>query len=318
MSILAIIAGLVLLIWGANRFVASASEIARLFNISPLLIGMIIIGFGTSAPELLMSSLAAWQGASDLALANVLGSNIINIGLILGLTAIICPITVQSGIVRKEIPFLCFCGCLVGWQLFDLNITRLDAFVLLGVFAVFLWYSIYQSARYQEDSLCADVENRVPETRSSKFSLWFFLLASLAGLLIGSRLLVWGAIHIATLLGVSELIIGLTIVALGTSLPELTTSVIAALRKEPDLAIGNVLGSNIFNLLVVVGAAAMVSPMSSVAPQFLYREWPAMMLLPLLLVAVCFKKNGDGRISRLEGAILVVAVLAYNVYILLA
>ena len=251
LAVLAILAGLTVLVWSADRFVEGAAATARHFRMPPLLIGMLVVGFGTSAPEMVVSAFAAIQGSPGIALGNAYGSNIANIGLILGVTALIRPIAVQPQVLRQELPFLALITILAAWLLRDGMLTRFDAVVLLAVFGGLMTWSIRQSmnSNWTEDEV--GLESDPMSIRQAAF----WLTAGLVLLVGSSRLLVWGAVEITRLLGINDLLIGLTVVAVGTSLPELASSVMAARRGEDDIALGNILGSNLFNTLVVVGLA---------------------------------------------------------------
>ncbi|MEC8226365.1 MAG: calcium/sodium antiporter, partial [Pseudomonadota bacterium] len=271
--ILAILVGFVLLIWSADRFVDGAAVSAKYAGIPSLLIGMIVVGFGTSAPEMLVSAMAAADGSPELALGNALGSNIVNIGLILGITALIAPITVHSNIVKKELPLLLVVSVLFALLIFDGGLSRFDAGVLLLGFFSFMGWSIYSGLKSKNDSLATDVEQELNVQTMSLKAAIVWLVVGLVVLIISSRLLVWGAVSIAEIMGISDLIIGLTIVALGTSLPELAASIAAARKGEHDIAIGNVIGSNIFNILAVTGIAGMIAPADNLSPDLLSRDW---------------------------------------------
>lgn len=314
LAILAIVAGLALLVWSADRFVDGAATTARYAGMPPLLIGMVIVGFGTSAPEMVVSALAASDGNPGLALGNGYGSNITNIALILGLVAVISPITVHSQVLRKELPILAAVTLLAGWQLWDGQLTRLDALVLLLVFAGVMTWSVVQGMRNRGDSLATEMDTELStQTMPLKLAVTW-LVVGLALLIVSSRILVWGAVTIAQGLGVSDLVIGLTIVAIGTSLPELASSLIAIRKNEHDIALGNVLGSNLFNTLAVVGIAASISPLS-VAPEVLYRDWALMAGLTVALFVFGYARKKQGRISRLEGALLLCSFFAYTGYL---
>lgn len=313
---LAILAGLVGLIFGADRFVWGASEAASILGMPPLLIGMIIVGFGTSAPEMVTSLMAALDGAPQLAFGNAYGSNIANIGLILGLTALISPIAVQSRILKVELPVLCGITVLSVALLWDLHIGHFDAIVLLGVFALLIGGSILASVRSPEDALASDVETETEARESSLGRSIVWLVAGLVLLVVCSRGLVWGATSIASELGVSDLVIGLTIVAVGTSLPELASSVVAALKGQHDLALGNILGSNLFNTLAVVGIASAIFP-TEVDPEILTRDMAVMGALTLVLFVMGSGFGRQGQISRIEGGFLVVTYVSYTLYLIL-
>jgi cation:H+ antiporter len=311
---LAIAFGLALLVWSADRFVEGSAATARHFGMPPLLIGMVIVGFGTSAPELVVSALSATQGNPGIALGNAFGSNIANIALILGVTALISPIAVHSQVLRKELPLLTLVTALAGWQLHDGDVTRVDALVLLGVFAGLMSWTIWQGLRKKTDSLGSEMEQEL-EVHGMPISRAIFWLAlGLVLLIASSRILVWGAVEIARGFGVSDLIIGLTIVAVGTSLPELASSVIATRKGEHDLALGNVLGSNLFNTLAVVGIAGAIHPMS-VGPEVFSRDIPVMAALTLSLFVIGYGFRGPGRINRFEGATLLACYVGYNAYL---
>ena len=313
LALLAIILGLICLVWSADRFVEGAASTASYFGMPPLLIGMVVEGFGTSAPEMVVSALAASQGNPGIALGNAYGSNITNIALILGLTAIISPIAVDSQVLRKELPILSAITALAAWQLWDGELTRLDAIVLLVVFAGLMGWSIWQGLQ-KNDSFGSEVEQELASRGMPLRRAIFWLVLGLALLVGSSRVLVWGAVEIAQAFGVSDLIIGLTIIAVGTSLPELASSIIATRKGEHDIALGNVLGSNLFNTLAVVGIAGVISPMQ-VEPEVLTRDIAVMSALTLLLFLVCYGLRGSWRISRPSGIVLLSCYVAYTSYL---
>lgn len=316
LAFLAVVVGLALLVWSADRFVEGAASTARHLGMPSLLIGMVIVGFGTSAPEMVVSALAATQGNPGLALGNAYGSNITNIALILGLTALISPIAFQSRVLRQELPILTAVTLLAVWQLWDGEISRHDAVVLLGVFATLMIWSVWHGLRRTDDALGNEVadELAVRALPIGRAVLW--LAIGLLLLIASSRILVWGAVEIAQGFGVSDLIIGLTIVAVGTSLPELASSVIATRKGEHDIALGNVLGSNLFNTLAVVGIAGAIHPMS-VAPEVVHRDMLVMGVLTLSLFAIGYGFRRAGRINRLEGALLLCCYVGYLTYLIL-
>ena len=315
LAFVALIAGLALLVWSADKFVDGAAATARYAGMPPLLIGMVIIGFGTSAPEMVVSALASMQGNPGLALGNAYGSNITNIALILGLTALISPIAVSSQVVRKEIPILLGITLLTGALLIDGHLGRSDALILGGVFVVLHGWSIWTGIKGKGDALDADVNVEIDSEAMPLKKAIFWLIVGLVLLVGASRLLVWGAVTIAQAFGISDLVIGLTIVAVGTSLPELASSLMAIKKKEHDLALGNVLGSNLFNTLAVVGIAAGIAPLD-VDPAVLSRDWSLMMGLTLLLLVMCLGRKGQGRINRVEGGILLCIFVAYTGWLL--
>lgn len=314
--LLAIIAGFALLVWSADKFVEGAAATAKHLGMPTLLIGIIIVGFGTSAPEMVVSAIAAYEGNPSLALGNALGSNIVNIALILGVTALVAPIAVHSNIVKKEIPLLIFIVLFAGYLLLDGNLTFTEGILLLVGFFTLIGWSIYAAIKGKGDTLEDDVKSELEEQSMSLKLGIIWLIVGLVLLIASSRVLVWGAVGVATEFGVSDLIIGLTIVALGTSLPELAASIIAARKGEHDIAIGNVVGSNMFNLLAVIGIATVINPMSSISPEVLYRDWIIMFILTIALLLMAYGFKGkEGRINRVEGTILVVCYIAYNTYL---
>lgn len=315
LAILAIIAGLVLLVWSADRFVDGAAATAHHWGMPTLLIGMVIIGFGTSAPELAVSAMAATDGNPGLALGNAYGSNITNIALIVGLVAIISPIVVHSQVLRKELPLLLLLCAVAGSLLIDGNLSRLDGWILLAVFAVVMGWSIYQGLRSKDDPLGGETEAELDAHPMPLKTALLWLLGGLILLVVSSRILVWGAVSIAQSMGVSDLIIGLTIVAIGTSLPELASSIAAVKKNEHDLILGNILGSGIFNTLAVVGLAATIHPMT-VDMVVLYRDWTLMTLLTGALLVMGMRIFSSERsISRFEGAILLTTYVGYTSYL---
>ena len=308
---LAVVGGLLLLIWSADKFVVGAAAVAAHYSIPPLLIGMIIIGFGTSAPEMMVSAFAASEGNPGLALGNAYGSNIANIGLILGVTAMICPIAAQSVVVKKEIPILIGITGLSAALLADGQLTRLDALILLGVFAVLIGWSVYEGLRNRDDSLGHAVQEALDNQSKRLAKALAWVVVGLVLLIASSRLLVWGAVEIAGSLGVSDLVIGLTIVAIGTSLPEFAASLSAARKGQPDLALANILGSNMFDTLAVVGIAGVIGP-TSVPQEILHRDMAVLGLLTVSLLVVCFTFKGTGIINRFEGTLLFASYVGYT------
>ena len=314
--LLAIVLGFALLVWSADRFVDGAASTAKHLGMPSLLIGILIVGFGTSAPEMVVSAIAAYEGNPGLALGNAIGSNIVNIALILGITAIVAPIAVNSKIVKKEIPLLLLIVLFTGYLLLDNTLTLFEGVILLaGFFALVLW-SVFAAFRSRGDSFEDQMDIELNEDIMSLKVGIMWLVFGLILLIASSRLLVWGAVGVANSFGVSDLIIGLTIVALGTSLPELAASVMAARKGEHDIAIGNVVGSNMFNLLAVIGIAVIIAPMNSIPLEVLQRDWIIMLLLTIALFAMAYGFRGrNGRINRVEGTILILCYVAYNTYL---
>jgi cation:H+ antiporter len=316
LAIVALIVGLVLLVWSADRFVDGSASTASHFGMPPLLIGMVIVGFGTSAPEMVVSALASIEGNAGIALGNAYGSNICNIALILGVSALINPIRVHSTVLRKELPILTGVTLLTLILLMDLDLSRLDAVVLLLVFFGLMVWTIYQGMRCKTDTLAEEVESETAEKEQSIERAVFWLIAGLLLLVVSSRILVWGAVEIAQIFGVSDMIIGLTIIAIGTSLPELASSVIAARKGEHDIALGNVLGSNLFNTLAVVGIAGAIHPFA-IDPETLSRDMVVMGALTISLFLIGYGFRGrQGCINRIEGLVLVLVYLGYTAWLI--
>lgn len=312
----AIVAGFVALVWSADRFVHGAAGFARNFGVSPIVIGMTIVGFGTSAPEMLVSVMAAWGGNTPMAVGNAIGSNITNVALVLGLTAVLAPIRVNSGILRREFPVLLLIMVLAGVLLFDSELGWWDgAFLVLGLGGLVYWMLHIARQDRKGDPLAQEFEEEIPRTLSTGMAL-FWLVLGLGMLLVSSKLLVWGAVGIAQTLGVSDLVIGLTIVAVGTSLPELAASITSALKNEHEMAIGNVLGSNMFNLLAVLGLPGLIHP-AVLDPAVMSRDFLIMAILTVVLLFMAYGFRGEGRISRLEGSLLVMAFAGYMVILYL-
>jgi cation:H+ antiporter len=313
-AFLAIAFGLALLVWSADRFVDGSAATARYFGMPPLLIGMVVVGFGTSAPEMVVSAISASQGNPGIALGNAYGSNITNIALILGLTSLISPIAVHSQVLRKELPILTAITALAAWQLWDGDVTRTEALVLLGVFSGLMTWTIMQGLRGKADPLGSEMEQQLQVHAMPLNRALIWLVVGLVLLIVSSRILVWGAVKIAQGFGVSDLIIGLTIVAIGTSLPELASSIIALRKGEHDLALGNVIGSNLFNTLAVVGIAGVIHPMS-VGPEVFSRDILVMAVLTISLFVIGYGFRGPGRINRFEGAVLLACYVGYTAYL---
>lgn len=312
----AIVFGLALLVWSADRFVEGSAATAGHFGMPPLLIGMVIVGFGTSAPEMVVSAIAASQGNPGIALGNAYGSNITNIALILGLTALIKPITVQSQVLRKELPILLLVTALAVWQLWDGSITRTDGIVLLAVFAVLMTWTVRVGMRRKPDTLGEEVAQELTgaDIPLRRGILW--LVVGLVLLVVSSRILVWGAVVVAQAFEVSDLVIGLTVIAIGTSLPELAASLVAVRRGEHDIALGNILGSNLFNTLAVVGIAGTITPVT-VGPEVLTRDVLVMVVLSVSLFFMGYGIRGrPGRINRFEGLALLACYVGYIGYLL--
>ena len=314
LAIVAVIVGLAVLVWSADKFVDGAVGVAEFCGMSTLLIGMVVVGFGTSAPELTVSAISASQGNPELALGNAYGSNIANTALILGATALISPILMQRSVLRGDLPILLAVSVLSIILVWDGSVARWNGFLLLIVFTAAMAYSIRRELKKakleKSESLSENDDSAEPKKVSLGKSV-FWLVLGLVLLVVSSRALVWGAVEIARTLGVSDLLIGLTIVAIGTSLPELASSIAAARKGENDLALGNIIGSNLFNTLAVVGLAAIVSPMDAIEKAVAYRDMPLMIALTVALIVLGFRRKGDGRLNRIAGAILLAVYVGY-------
>ena len=315
-NILLVIAGLVLLTWGADRFVHGAAAAARNLGIAPLLIGLTVVAFATSAPEILVSVVAATQKEPGLAIGNALGSNIVNVGLVLGITAMIRPIKLESATLRREMSALLAVSLLTVSLFLDSYLSRIDGVVMLtGLVIVMVWLARLGIRSAVNDPIKRDFEAEIPTDVSMSMAL-VWLGIGLGTLLLGADLLVDGAIGVAKLLGVSEVVIGILVVALGTSLPELAVSLASALKGEYGLAIGNIVGSNIFNLLAVIGVAATIEP-AALAPTVLSLHVFVMVAFTLVLFAMTYDYDGKTDLSRMEGSALLAALMAYYTYVAL-
>jgi cation:H+ antiporter len=313
-SLAQLIGGFLLLVWGADRLVAGASATARNLGVSPMIIGLTVIGFGTSSPELVVSAVAAFRGNEGLAVGNALGSNIANMGLVLGMTAIVYPLKVQSRTLKREFPLLMLIMLVCFFLALDQNYSRIEGGLLLaGLTGVLIWMVQLGTKRPESDPLAQEFEAEIPSDIPTRVAL-FWLLVGLVVLPVSSTFLVEGAVTISRLLGVSETVIGLTIVAFGTSLPELATAVTSALRNEDDLAIGNIIGSNMFNLLGVLGIASVFTPIT-IQPAILTRDFTVMFLITGLLFLMASDFHGPGRITRRSGLLLLSIYVAYQVII---
>ncbi|WP_339118787.1 calcium/sodium antiporter [Halomonas sp. BMC6] len=314
LAFLAVVAGLVLLIWSAEKFIDGAAATSRWLGLSPLLIGMLVIGFGTSAPEMMVSVLAAMQGNPGLAVGNAYGSNIANMGLVLGFVALMAPLAVHSSVIRKEMPLLVIVMLVTGYMLLDGWISRIEAALLLVGLGVFITASIISSRGQQDDPLMAEVTESLDSKPMSRGKSIMWTVIGLVLLIASSRLLVWGAVEIAVGFGVSDLIIGLTVVAVGTSLPELASSISALRRNEHDMVLGNVVGSNLFNSMAVVGLAGVIVPIEA-GREVLVRDWGVMTFMTLIMVLFAFSWRGrPRRINRVEGGVLFSMFIAYTAY----
>lgn len=307
----ATLTGFVLLIWGADRFVLGAASTARNLGLSPMLIGLTLVGMATSGPEIFVSITASLAGDPALAAGNAIGSNIANIGLVLGATALIMPITVHSVTVRREMPTLLAVTLAMTMVFINLKLGRVEGFLLIGILVLVLYWLVVLGTRTgATDPIALDYAAEMPSGISMGQAI-AWLTFGLVILLSGANLLVWGAQNLAVEFGVSELIIGLTVVAIGTSLPELAVSIVSALKGEHDMAIGNIIGSNLFNSLAVIGIAGIIHP-ATFDRELLTNHLPVMIGLTLVLFLMTYNFRGNNRIGRIEGAILLGAFLCYH------
>jgi cation:H+ antiporter len=305
LSLLLFALGLAVLAVGAEVFLRGAVLVGLRFGISPFVIGLTIVGFGTSAPELAVNLSAALRGSTDMAMGNVVGSNIANIGLIIGISALLAPLAVHMRLLRVETPLMIGFSLLLWWLCADGAISRLDAAILLAGFVGMMIF-IMSSAKNESDEVQAELASAVRPGRHPAFVL-VFLGAGLAGLVGGAELMVRAAINLAQLWGMSDLMIGLTIVAIGTSLPELATSVVAALRGQNDIAVGNVVGSNLFNILLILGITGMVMPLPT-APSLLTTQIPVMIAFAAILWLMMWRRQ---RVSRRTGIFMLAGYIAF-------
>ncbi|MBV33469.1 MAG: calcium/sodium antiporter [Porticoccaceae bacterium] len=313
MALATLIIGIVGLVLGADKFVLGSAATARKLGISPMVVGLTVVSVGTSAPEIIVSINAALDGAGELAVGNAIGSNLANIGLVLGVTALIAPLPVKKHLLREESPVLVIVTLIAGLCLYDGMLGRLES-IFLAMLTIPLLITI---VKYKggNDAAVSEIETDQAEIDTKTTIFWF--LSGLAVLLVSAKITVWGAREIALYLGISELIIGLTIIALGTSLPELAASIVSALKGHHDIAVGNVFGSNLFNLLLVMSAAGAISPIY-LSPNVMLRDYLSMTVMTVLLV-ICvaqaiFKDtntDGSGKISRRVGAIFLTGYVFY-------
>lgn len=312
LALLAILGGFIVLIWSADRFVAGASSLASNLGVPPLIVGLTIVGIGTSAPEMLISGLAAGQGNAGLGIGNAVGSNIANMGLILGITALYRALDVGSRTLRREMPLMIGVTLIAYLLVADHHLGHWDGGILLFGMVVFLAWLVYTAEHTDaDDPLRAELQTEITSTTMgpAASALWFLL--GLVLLIASSKLLVWGAVEIAGMLGVSDLVIGLTIVAIGTSLPELATCLTAAKKGESDIAIGNIIGSNLFNLLAVLALPGIIAP-GAVLPEVLNRDFPILTVITLIFALTAYGLHKHGRITRWEGGLLLLGYVGYQ------
>ena len=310
---LGILTGLVLLVVGADRFVIGAASLARNLGIPPIIIGIVIVGIVTSMPEVLVGSVAALDGNTEIAIGNAIGSNIANIGLVLGLTVCITPFFILSRTLRREFLVMNLSALLALVVMLDRNLDRLDSvLLLLALVIVLLWIVRIARSSPKSDPLAGEIERELAHVSSTPIAI-ANLLIGLVALLGGAELLVSCAVIIAQHFGISNLVIGLTIIAVGTSLPELAASIVSVIKKEADIAVGNIIGSNTFNMLAVIGIPGLIHP-SAFSASVVIRDFPVMIALTLLLGWMVFIQ-GSGRLSRANGIVLLLCFIAYQYWL---
>ncbi len=308
--------GLVLLVWSSDIFIDGAASTAIHMNISPLIIGVVVLGFGTSAPEILVAILASVDNSPSLAIGNVVGSNIANIGLVLGVTAMVSPIVIKSSLLKREFPMLLVISLIGILLMLDKDLDITDGFILLTLLLIVMTWMIRANKNMAPtDPLAKETIDELEDMpKFSRGKSWFYLLAGLVVLMISAKMMVWGAVEVAVYFKVPEMIIGLTIVAIGTSLPELAAAITAARKGEADLMIGNILGSNLFNLLAVMSMPALLAP-SIIENTTLLLDYPIMLALTLAMLLVALPRKGKAVITKVEGFILLMSFIAYMVFL---
>ncbi|MCX7554624.1 calcium/sodium antiporter [Marinicella sp. S1101] len=312
-----LILGLVMLIYAADKFVLGAASTAKHMGVSTMLVGLIIVGFGTSAPEMVVSAIASFKGNSGLALGNAVGSNITNIALVLGVGLMIVPMSIKSQTIKREMPILLLVTLLVLFLLIDLKLTFVDGVILITGMFVVTGFLLYIGIKTDKDEFSDELEAEFDLDIDLKKAI-LFLIFGIIMLPVASQLMVKGATDIALIFGVSDMVIGLTIVALGTSLPELAATVASAMKKEHDLAIGNIVGSNMFNLLGVIGISGLIREYEFTAHFIKYDYFYMLMLTVFLFLASVYFVLKDRFISRIIGVILLVMYVSYMIWLYLS
>lgn len=306
--------GFLVLVLAADKFVVGAVNIAKGFGVSSLLIGLTVVGLGTSTPEILVAAIASWQGNSGLAVGNAIGSNITNIGLILGCTALVSPLLFRSTLLKRELPVIMAISLLCYFLSFG-GLGVVDGLLMLAMLALFLIWTIRLAKKdvLAKGLLDKQLFNETAQPVSTRKAILFFVIG-LFGLLASSQVIVWAAVNIAQFFEVSGLVIGLTIVAFGTSLPELAASITTVLKKEDDLAIGNIIGSNVYNLLAVYSLPGLIAP-GAIAKSVIVRDFPVMLAFTGVLFVLGYGISKPGQISRLEGLGLFLAFCCYQFFV---
>lgn len=304
--------GLALLVWSSDVFIDSAASVAQHLNIAPLIIGVVVLGFGTSAPEMLVAILAAFNNSPGLAIGNVVGSNIANIGLILGITAIVSPIIIKSSLLKREFPILLAISVIGILLMLDNDLDTIDGLILIVLLFIVMGWMIYANRTASPTDPMSEetLEELKEHPKMGLKKSWLLLLTGLVILIMSAKMMVWGAVEIAHFFEVPEMIIGLTIIAIGTSLPELAAAISAARKGEADLMIGNIIGSNLFNLLAVLSMPALIAP-SLIENTTLIIDYPIMLALTLAMLLVALPRKGSAVITRTEGSLLLISFVGY-------
>jgi cation:H+ antiporter len=315
--IIILLISLIVLVWSADKFVVGASSIAKNMGVSPMIIGLTIVAMGSSAPEMMVAAAASLQGNPDTAIGNAIGSNITNIALVLGITVLIKPLVVSSSTIKQELPLILLFTIIAYFMLADGEFTFIEGLLLMIGFFTFIASLLIKALRQKkqnatiDDPMIIEAEQEIPETVDTPKAI-FWLIAGIVLLIVSAHYLVDSAVFIAQAFGISDLVIGLTIIAVGTSLPELAASVASVIKKEDDLALGNIIGSNIFNILAVLPFAGLLAP-GAIDPDAGARDAPVMIVVTLLLFLLCFsRQKGFFRITRVKGALLVIVYTGYQ------
>jgi len=312
-----LLVSLIVLVWSADKFVLGASSLARNLGVSPMIIGLTIVAMGSSAPEMMVAAAASLQGNPDTAIGNAIGSNITNIALVLGFTVLIKPLVVSSSTIKQELPLLLILTILAYWMLSDNFFSFPEGLILMIGFFTFISILLIKALKQRknnslDDPMIIEAEHEIPEETSTIKSI-FWLIIGISLLVSSAHFLVDSAIFIAKAYGISDLVIGLTVIALGTSLPELAASIASVMKKEDDLAMGNIVGSNIFNILAVLPFAGLIAP-GQINSEASFRDAPVMIAITGLLFLLCFsRKSGYFRLTRAKGALLLVSFFAYQI-----
>ena len=315
-QILILLLSLIILVWSADKFVFGASALARNLGISPMIIGLTIVAMGSSAPEMMIAATASLQGNPDTAIGNAIGSNITNIALVLGLTALFNPLTVSSSTIKREIPLILIITAIATYMLANSNFSFNEGLILIIGFVLYIATLLFVTLKRSkenpiDDKMVLEAEQEVPDGVSTKHSV-IWLIVGMILLPLSASFLVDSSIFIAKAFGISDLVIGLTVIAIGTSLPELAASIMSIIKKEDDLALGNIIGSNIFNILAVLSLAGLISP-GNIDNAAAVRDAPFMLATTFLLFILCFSRGGKFRITRAKGLLLLAVFIGYQV-----